>query len=582
MVFKELFKEEHGTYLTNRICIGVFVLLAIHLLIPVFQWGDSHIAIHDNLDSSFVYYEILAQNNALLTLRNVMVSGIFGEIESWTFGRLWGYRLIRAVFEPLAAYNILIIIQTLTAFIGMFWFASRFLVQYNKWRYEISAFVSLAFAVLPFWPFGGLTVAGLPLVAATIASGLHDKSIKWVYAVLLLFVASFSIFVLSWIFYIPLVLLVLAYFTVCEGWSAVRQAWAYLGLFIIALLLTRWIEFAPVFFNEAESIRSEFVRQREGMVEALKIGVRHFIKGQYHAYSFHEIIFLLGALAVGVLLYKRQLPSLLFAFLAVLCVTSSFLFGVYKWSGANLLEEYIPLLRQINWGRFFWLSPFFWWSLAALCVGILAPQTHKHAKVFVVALCVLILAQYALSTKRSDFLIEEVRGNPSYTEFFAPSLFTQIKNDLDIPADKYVVAVGMHPSVLQYNGFHTLDGYISVAPLAKKQLFQEIMAPEVEKNPVLKDYIDNWGARLYILSNDLYTQSGTSIAQAYKNKNYEIYNLDIRYDLLRDNNVSHLISAVPIRDYKEKNIAYAGNYTDDKSVWEIYVYCIDERCSGDL
>ena len=108
------------------------------------------------------------------------------------------------------------------------------------------------------------------------------------------------------------------------------------------------------------------------------------------------------------------------------------------------------------------------------------------------------------------------------------------------------------------------------------------MAPEVEKNPVLKDYIDNWGARLYILSNDLYTQSGTSIAQAYKNKNYEIYNLDIRYDLLRDNNVSHLISAVPIRDYKEKNIAYAGNYTDDKSVWEIYVYCIDERCSGDL
>ncbi len=62
------------------------------------------------------------------------------------------------------------------------------------------------------------------------------------------------------------------------------------------------------------------------------------------------------------------------------------------------------------------------------------------------------------------------RPSMTHKQFFAESLFAQIKQDIGLPVDDYrVVNFCIHPSVAQYNGFYTIDGYMNSYPLEFKQ-----------------------------------------------------------------------------------------------------------------
>ena len=84
---------------------------------------------------------------------------------------------------------------------------------------------------------------------------------------------------------------------------------------------------------------------------------------------------------------------------------------------------------------------------------------------------------------------------PSFREFYASDQFKQIKRFIGRPTDSYRVAsIGLHPAIAQYNGFYTLDTYANIYPLKYKYQFRKIIAKELDKNPALKRYFDEWGA----------------------------------------------------------------------------------------
>jgi hypothetical protein len=58
--------------------------------------------------------------------------------------------------------------------------------------------------------------------------------------------------------------------------------------------------------------------------------------------------------------------------------------------------------------------------------------------------------------------------------------------------------VALHPSILQFTGFSTLDGYISKGPLEDKYRFRKLIAPQFEKNEAQREYYDNWGGTKYV------------------------------------------------------------------------------------
>ncbi|GAA3312748.1 hypothetical protein GCM10020331_001250 [Ectobacillus funiculus] len=93
---------------------------------------------------------------------------------------------------------------------------------------------------------------------------------------------------------------------------------------------------------------------------------------------------------------------------------------------------------------------------------------------------------------------------PSFRQFYSEHLFQEIKNYIGKPQQSYRVAsIGLHPAIAQYNGFYTVDTYTNFYPLSYKYQFRAIIAKELDKSPVLKDYYDHWGNRVYVFVAEL-------------------------------------------------------------------------------
>ena len=66
------------------------------------------------------------------------------------------------LFGPKGAYIFNRILMTIVGFIGMHQLLRRHIIK-EEGDEIVRLGVSLSFALLPFWPFGGLSVAGMPL-----------------------------------------------------------------------------------------------------------------------------------------------------------------------------------------------------------------------------------------------------------------------------------------------------------------------------------------------------------------------------------------------------------------------------------
>ena len=134
-----------------------------------------------------------------------------------------------------------------------------------------------------------------------------------------------------------------------------------------------------------------------------------------------------------------------------------------------------------------------------------------------------------------------------------------------------MVSLGMHPAASQYNGFYTLDAYITNYPVSYKESFRKVIANELDKDEQLKDYFDNWGNRCYIFSSEL--------GKHYlfnKNSDVEIVNLDINVQHLKNMGCEYLISAVPINNYQSIGLNYERPFESSDSFYKIFLYSISE------
>src|SRR5690625_1330157 len=139
-------------------------LVIIGYLLPYYILGeDTHIRVHDNLDSNIVWYELLSASGMIFsspdaTLPHIINGRPRSALHSASDGVVWLYVL----FEPLTAYTINQTIMRFVAFLGMFLLLKHHVIKHDHKRI-ITIVVALGFALLPFWPSGALLIAGLPL-----------------------------------------------------------------------------------------------------------------------------------------------------------------------------------------------------------------------------------------------------------------------------------------------------------------------------------------------------------------------------------------------------------------------------------
>ncbi|SFE22144.1 hypothetical protein SAMN05216238_11073 [Lentibacillus persicus] len=540
------------------------LIIAVYLS-PYYILGeDTHIRVHDNLDSNIVWYKLLAESGqffAMSELPNV-INGLPRSTLATPFDfMVWLYVL----FEPMTAYTIGQTVMRFAAFIGMYLLLRRFIG--SKW---IIAGVAMTFAMLPFWPSGWLSIAGLPLAFYVFLS-IRDRGWQtpWYHWLTLILMPFFSSFILTFVFFLSLMGVLWLF-----DWIRRKQSnWALFTATAVMssiYLIKNYMILYSMFIDEGfTSHREELDLGHNSLSETFSLFSENFLTGHTHDMAINTYIVLpVIGIALLVAAFHRVKPK----WLLIMVLTNAALslwYAFWYWEGWRIVKDNFMIANTFNFSRIHFFDPMLWYIALALALWIL----WKHMRFGKTFVALIIIAQ-SLSL---FWLNEEVKyerlGMPTYAEFYSEELFESIEDYIGREQSEYhVVSIAMHPTIAQFNGFYTLDTYNNSYPLNYKHQFREIIAPELEKNASLENYFDTWGGRLYMYVAEL----GENYIFT-KNSDKTLDNLNINTDALREMGGDYIFSALPIENHEENQLAFERSFENSESIYKIYLYQVENE-----
>jgi hypothetical protein len=541
------------------------ILIALLYNLPLIVLGEnSHIQIHDNLDSNFVWTHILANSGLIFGPNDAIIPDLLGGIPRVLFGSefkltLWLY----ALFGSFNGYVIAQILMHVLAFAGMF--------RLSGLVFNLSPsnrmLMAVAFSFLPFWPPGGLMVAGQPLLASAFYRIYQQKS-RWIDWAIITFFPFFASFVGVGIFIIAVLIAVMLVARMNQQ-KPFNTAFATAVLvFTVTFMLVehRLVYNVLVPLDGFVSHRTEFAISNgvSGILSLIKASLKLMLEGQYHATSLHQYIILpaIGfALVYAIIKKQKKQMRILAAGMSVLFLIS--LFSVLYRSELMLpVKEAIPFLKVFQADRFYMFFPIIWFGL----FGYALMQIQWHRRIL---LPVVLVLQIVLAAWQHPEIKYSREQRLTFAAFFAVDAFSHIRDFLKKEGITGPVGcVGFHPAVAQYNGLHTIGGYFPNYPLSYKHQFGKIIAQELAKSPLLADKFYNWGNRCYLFSADL----GYHLPQPASRRNQPIQ-LHLNKQVLIDLGCRYLISLNPVLSFPfSRDFAEVGKFwSPGRSVW-FYVY----------
>ena len=523
---------------------------------------DSFVLIHDHLDSNLLHFKILAGSDMIFSSRSTIVDQFMSVSRSSLGNELDFTLLLFFLFEPFNAFVIDQILIRLIAFLGMYLLLNRYVFKSKEKPYLTA--IAVLYSILPFYPLVGLSVAGLPLIVYVFLNlrfGI-DKRSDWIVLILFPFYSSF-------LFSIFFLIILISFVWLLDVYNKKVKKKFILALFIlITLYLLANYRYVDIFLlgvnGDFVSHRTEFFSTPYGLKRSIGKSIYHFLFGQYHASSLHTILIPFISIVFFINLFSKKKDHLI--------LILSFLTGAislwYGFIGSEFLNPLISLLFSkipIQLSRFYILGPLIWFTLFALTVRYII--TNYNFKILRSIVWIMIGLSFINMIYKSDFINEYRKNNITYAQFYSKNLFQNIEKFINKDQSSYkVVSIGIHPSIASYNGFYTLDGYSTVYSLNYKYQFREIIAQELEKNQILKKYYDRWGSRVYIFAD----QIGINYLRK-KNAVYPI-NINLNTSELYDMGGRYIFSTYKIKNYVENNLQLLKIFSNEKSVWKIYLY----------
>lgn len=269
---------------------SVSLIILILYLSPLIILGEHSIILeHDNLDSNIPHYKVLSESGKIFAPLDAKIPQIMNGLPRNVFHSefniiLWFYFFLR----PINAYILNFIIIHLVAFFGMFLLLKKHLLK-DQMDNMIVVGVSLCYSLLPFYPTGGLSVAGLPLALYAFMN-FRDSThtIKdWLIIFLLPFYSSF---VFSFVFFIFFMFL-LGIFDIFKKRKNQKYFWMAIFFMLLFFSFTNYRLIYSIFLeHDYVSHRIEFSGTWDstnwsGVMN--KFG-QNFINGHYHAHSLHS------------------------------------------------------------------------------------------------------------------------------------------------------------------------------------------------------------------------------------------------------------------------------------------------------
>ena len=568
--------------LRQNIKMIVAFAIVIAPLIPVFALGENAlIGVHDVFDSIMVWYKVLVESGMIFAAPTETVPVIMDGLPRTYYGSEF-YVLVWLVlwFGPLGAYLANLVFMRIVGFFGMYLLLKKHFL--NGDEYDILTLgVAVCFAILPFWPPGGLSIPSLPFALyafLNIRSGASTKT-DWLILVLIPFYASV---VFSYSFFLFLIGILWMY-DFLKSHEINSRFIGSMSLMSACFLIVEYRLVLDILFGSSYvSHRTEFRITDLTIQESLYKGLANFINGQYHAPSLHfPIILVTIGIAFGIVVFRRLTKSAvaedegrakIVLVIVIACAAISLWYGLWYSVFWESLKLQFTLLRIYQFSRVDQLHPLLWYLAFAISLrtinGNLRIRSRPIGALVVVALLVMQVAFIYPSTWVAVSGDKAGHDPITYGHYFAADQFSQIRDDIGLPQESYrVINVGLHPAIAQFNGFYTLDGYFNNYPLEYKHRFRNIIGYELEKSDELRDYFDGWGSRCYVLVEELST--GTLYT---KDKNVTIHNLQLNITALHEMNCTFVLSSVNIANHVDSGLQLADVYEQADSAWRIFLY----------
>jgi len=555
------------------ICASAIV---IAYLAPLFVlWDNAPTLVHDNLDSNVVMFKILADSGQLFGSMNDTIPQIMNGIPRNVLGSEFNaIQWLYLLFDPYMAYVLNLTVMHITAFIGMYLLLKKYFLD-NKEDKIILVGVALSFALLPFWPSGGLSVSGMPLL---LYAFLNIRSKMWSiidWTIIALF-PLYSSFALAGFF----IIVALGIFWFFEFIRSRKPNYPFFAAIILIVVIYCLVEYRLIynmFFDTGYlSHRIEFrAIDNLNLFGALKRSIGIFIFGQYHAASLQQYFIAVSvATAFLILIIKRVRYNSFLIFLGIVAIIALF-YGLWQWEEIVLIRSHFVIGRTFQLDRFYFLYPLLWYLIFGLALKIIADNL-KHGRIMILLLLALqigLLFSVTDESYQSGGIGIFLSDQPSFDEFYSPDLFAEIKNAIGTknPSDYRVISIGIYPAVSQYNGFYALDSYQGNYPLKYKHEFRRIMAEELEKNDAYRSYFDNWGSKCSVLVSELNDNFVN-----FKYSNNTINNLNINSQFLFEMGGRYVISAVHIKNAEANNLKLIGIFENVSSPWKIWLYSVEK------
>lgn len=553
------------------IVVGAFMLVTVCYILV--SGENIYLQTHDFLDSDPAVMKMLSDKN-LFWEKDAEVPLLGGLNRNYVYSDLKAYTWLFMILPTFPAIIVGWYLKIIFSMIGFFLLAKE--IYGNAVQKNIIILCGFLYGIIPSYPPAAFGFATIPVLLYLMIK-LY-KRFDWKYIIGLLVYPIFTDFVFFGIFICGYIL---AFFVI--DWIANRRSRLRVvgGLTAISvgLIITDWRLFYMILFSGEENIRKTFVYNDVNMSTALVDSIKVGINGYYHCGSLHKYIVL--PVCVAAFLYinfmyikRRQMKEIVtdkINWVMCLIVCNCMIYGLSEIGEVmEVISKFIPSLEGFSFSRIIWFNPFLWYLafmlvlcrmkkvwlkyiliLAAFCVLCLRPEMYNHIYANLRPIGYKII-------RNQDY------DGFTYAEFYSAKLFEKVKKELGYDGE-WSVAFGMHPSVLEYNGISTLDGYASCYALDYKRQFRKLMKPEFDRNEDAANYFDDWGARAYVSSDGIGAYLGRKLDK-------EEANLFIDANAFEQMGGKYVFSRVAILNADELGLRLNGIFSDDSSPYEIYAY----------
>lgn len=536
------------------------------LYIPFFIFGENSYpgSPADYLDSNTVWLKILSESGLSFAPNNAPLPNIQDQLRVSYGNEIDFIYLLFKIFTPFYALILNSLLISFTAYISLYQLAKYITPKVSS---VFTTIVCLNFAVLNHWQFGGVSIAGSPLIILICLKLVHNEKISFRYYIFTFFYIVYSSFIIYGMFLIFMIsVTALTYFISRKTFS--YKLLIYLSAIIAAYLLTNYRFVLEIMHPSFVSTRPIGMAPGIDYNLAPQILWERFFKGHdSHAVSRHRfilILFVVYAFA-GIFTKLKNLKKCLWLFSLIIffVIISYFNFNLFP---GVVKKLHLDFIYGLTLYRFFFYNGVLWFIIFLLILE--DAGRLKYSEIFISLMTVFCVVNF-YTVLRINIPYQNIRHSfrayyYSFKDYYMTNEFREIQKFLPLDKSSYrVISYGFDPAAAQYNGFYTADGYFNFYAKSQKEKFSKLISPILESNPELKQKHDVWMNQNFVFTDHF--KIGEQILQKYSKKP-RLFPVD--YKALKELKIKYVFSSIPLQDYYLKEIREVRS-----KYWsKIYIY----------